>query len=45
MRRRLVRAAIFIAVALGVAVGAASAAGAVDLGSRPSVSTDGIIWD
>ena len=30
MRKRLVRALVFVAVALGVAVGAAGAAGAID---------------
>lgn len=44
MRNRLVRTAVFIAVALGVAVGAAGAAGAVDLGVRTAV-TDGMSWD
>ena len=43
MRKRLVRAVIFIAVAFGVAVGAASAAGAVDF--QHSLSTDGTMWD
>jgi hypothetical protein len=45
MRKRLIRAAIFIAVATGLAVGAASAAGAVDLGHRPAAVTDGAVWD
>ena len=44
MRNRLVRAVVFVAVALGVAVGAAGAAGAADLGSRVA-TTAGIIWD
>jgi len=44
MRKRLVRAVVFIAVAIGVAVGGASAAGAVDFG-HAVVSTDGVIWD
>lgn len=44
MRNRLVRGLVFIAVALGVAVGAAGAAGAADLGSRVA-STAGVIWD
>jgi hypothetical protein len=43
MRKRLVRAVIFIAVAFGAAIGAASAAGAVDLGH--SMSSDGSMWD
>jgi hypothetical protein len=42
MRKRLVRAVIFIAIATGVAVGAASAAGAV--GAHTPVS-DGIFWE
>ncbi|HVD27789.1 MAG TPA: hypothetical protein VNC79_04730 [Mycobacteriales bacterium] len=45
MRKRLVRAIVFIAVAIGVAVGAANAAGALDLGGSSTVSTDGINWD
>lgn len=44
MRKRFVRAAIFIAIALGIAVGAADAAGAITL-SPHSVSTDGTMWD
>jgi hypothetical protein len=44
MRKRLVRAAIFIAIALGIAVGAADAAGAVSFGPH-SISTDGTMWD
>jgi hypothetical protein len=43
MRKRLVRAVIFIAVATGIAVGAASAAGAVTL--PHTAVTDGIYWD
>jgi|tagenome__1003787_1003787.scaffolds.fasta_scaffold9361396_2 hypothetical protein len=43
MRKRLVRAIIFIAVAVGVAVGAASAAGAIGLPGA-EVSSDGISW-
>jgi hypothetical protein len=43
MRKRLVRAVILIAIATGIAVGVADAAGAVDLG-RPMVATDGISW-
>lgn len=46
MRKRFVRALIFIAVAIGVAVGASSAAGALDFdfgGSSPV--TDGSAWD
>ncbi|HEY6748049.1 MAG TPA: hypothetical protein VI357_20330 [Mycobacteriales bacterium] len=42
MRKRLVRAVIFIAVATGVAVGGASAAGAVTLHAPIS---DGIFWE
>ena len=41
MRKRLVRAVIFIAVATGLAVGGASAAGAVTLNSPVS---DGVFW-
>jgi hypothetical protein len=44
MRKRLVRAAIFIAIALGIAVGAADAAGAITFGPH-TVSTDGSTWD
>jgi hypothetical protein len=44
MRKRLVRAVIFFAIATGIAVGAASAAGAVELGPHVA-STAGIIWD
>ncbi len=43
MRKRLVRAMIFIAVATGIAVGAATAAGAVTLPHAPV--SDGIYWD
>jgi hypothetical protein len=43
MRKRLLRAVIFIAVAIGVAVGAAGAAGAVGLPS--TAVSDGIFWD
>lgn len=42
MRKRLIQALIFIAVALGVAVGAAGAAGAIGL-SGPDF-TDGVSW-
>ena len=45
MRKRLVRAVIFIAVAFGAAIGAASAAGAVDFGNGVVSSSDGVIWD
>jgi hypothetical protein len=45
MRKRLVRAIVFVAVAIGVAVGAAGAAGALDFGSGYSVNTDGAAWD
>ena len=44
MRKRLVRAVIFIAIATGLAVGAAGAAGATEFGGHV-VSTAGIIWD
>jgi hypothetical protein len=43
MRKRLVRAIIFIAVAVGVAVGAAGAAGAINLSGAES-GGDGISW-
>jgi hypothetical protein len=43
MRKRLVRAVILIAIASGIAIGVADAAGAVDL-SRPLVATDGLTW-
>jgi hypothetical protein len=45
MRKRLVRAAVFIAVALGVAVGAAGAAGAVNFGGHPAATINGTMWD
>jgi hypothetical protein len=41
MRKRLIRALVFIVVALGVAIGAAGAAGAIDLGD---VGGDSISW-
>jgi hypothetical protein len=41
MRKRLVRAVIFIAVAIGVAVGAAEVAGASPLQAPVS---DGVFW-
>jgi hypothetical protein len=44
MRKRLVRAVILIAIATGIAVGVADAAGAVDLGRAPMMSTDGTLW-
>jgi len=44
MPKRLVRALVFIAVALGIAVGAAGAAGAVDFPGHVAV-TDGMSWD
>jgi hypothetical protein len=43
MRKRLVRAVIFIAIAFGAAIGAAGAAGAVTL--PHAVSSDGSAWD
>jgi hypothetical protein len=43
MRKRLVRAMVLIAIALGIAIGVADAAGAVDLG-RSMVSSDGMTW-
>lgn len=42
MRNRLVRAVVFVAVALGVAVGAAEMAGAASL---HSAVTNGAVWD
>jgi hypothetical protein len=48
MRKRLVRALVFIAVTLGVAAGAANAAGAADLSSfrgGGGITTDGMNWD
>lgn len=46
MQKRIIRALIFLAIATGVAVGAGSAAGAIDLdfdgGSRAVV--DGSTW-
>jgi hypothetical protein len=44
MRKRLVRALVFVVVAAGAAVGVGAAAGAIDRPPRPVV-TDGIIWD
>ena len=44
MRKRLRAAVIFIAVATGLAVGGASAAGATEFGSH-LVSSAGIVWD
>jgi len=43
MRKRLIRALIFIMVAVGVAVGAAGAAGAISLPGAESGS-DGMSW-
>ena len=43
MRKRLVRAVILIAIASGIAIGVADAAGAVDFG-RSMVATDGVTW-
>lgn len=49
MRKRLVRTVIFIAVALGVAVGAAGAAGALGSfgtdGLKGGAVTEGSMWD
>jgi hypothetical protein len=45
MRKRVVRAAVYIAIALGIAVGAAEAAGAVTFSGPHSISTDGSAWD
>lgn len=46
MRKRLVRTVVFIAVALGIAVGAAGAAGAVGgFGFGDHAVTNGSAWD
>jgi hypothetical protein len=49
MRKRLVQALIATAVAIGAAIGAAGAAGAIDLHGGPAPSrgavTDGASWD
>ena len=45
MRKRLVRALVFIALALGVAVGASSAAGAIDSFDLGGSVVDGSMWD
>ena len=45
MRKRLVRALVFVAVAVGAAVGASPAAGALDLGGDRVATTRGITWD
>ncbi|HEY7104245.1 MAG TPA: hypothetical protein VH573_21625 [Mycobacteriales bacterium] len=42
MRKRLVRAVILIAIATGIAVGVADAAGAVDLPGR--FTSDSVSW-
>jgi hypothetical protein len=45
MRKRVIRAAIFLALAIGAAIGGATAAGAFGASSG-QVSTDqGIIWE
>ena len=44
MRKRLVRAVIFIAIATGIAMGVADAAGAIDFGPQVGGSTDGNHW-
>jgi hypothetical protein len=43
MRKRLVRAVILIAIATGIAIGVADAAGAIDFGGT-AVTTDGTLW-
>ena len=43
MRKRLVRAVILIAIASGIAIGVADAAGAIDFGGT-TMSTDGTLW-
>jgi len=45
MRKRLFRALVVTAVALSAALGAAGAAGALDLGGARAVVTDGIHWE
>jgi len=45
MRKRAVRALIFLAVAIAGLVGAASAAGAFDGAPAISSSTDDVSWD
>jgi hypothetical protein len=42
MRKRVVRAVVFVAVALGVAMAGAGAAGAVGL---QAPTTNGVFWD
>ena len=42
MRKRLVRAVILIAIASGIAIGVADAAGAIDFGGAATV--DGSTW-
>jgi hypothetical protein len=42
MRKRLVRAVILIAIATGIAIGVADAAGAVDLPAR--FTSDSVSW-
>ncbi len=44
MRKRLVRALIFIAIMVGAGVGIASAAGAFD-GSAPTSTGDSVTWE
>jgi hypothetical protein len=45
MRNRVVRALIFLVIAIGGAVGVASAAGAFDSTPTTSSVDDGISWD
>jgi len=45
MRKRLVRAIVFVVVAIGAAVGGANAAGALDFGIPGEVGADSITWD
>lgn len=44
MRKWLVRALVFLALALGVAIGAAGAAGAISFPGATSAATDGMTW-
>jgi hypothetical protein len=45
MRKRVVRALIFLVVVVAGAVGAASAAGAFDAPTSTVQYDDGVIWD
>jgi hypothetical protein len=45
MRKRVVRAVIFLAIAAATALGAASAAGALDGSSSSTNEPSGIFWE